>query len=354
MIRWVASVARGVVLAMLFTMNAYAQDTQVPNLFGLNVPQAAAALNAAGLRLGTQTFQLRTPQDNQPSGVVLGQSVAAGELIASGETVNITVLQAANVRLVYDDNDLTLINETGGALDLRTFTFRNADGTRQLQAARWRRSLPSGDCGQIWSVPRGDSKAIDGCDSIYWQSTNNSALHFWTPSAGGEQFSVLQNDAVIASCPLALPNSQDNPSVCAFFVNVGRAIPTTEYVYYAYTADRFTVFNVSEDQWMPIGATLISVGNLELNLGAAALFGNPDIVANVRRLAPGQCTMLTTESVTDSETPQDCALIAQVALTTERVFWTQEFSVRAATRDNEMNTCPAATPDFVTLCIVPR
>ncbi len=105
---------------------------------------------------------------------------------------------------------------------------------------------------------------------------------------------------------------------------------------------------------MPLGATVISVGSLEFNLGNAALFGNPDIVANVRRLAPGQCTMLTTESVTDSEPPQDCALIAQVALNPERVFWTQEFSVRSATRDGETNTCPPATPDSVTLCIVPR
>ncbi len=215
--RWVTGLVRGVVLAMLFITTAYAQDTQVPNLFGLNVPQAAAALNAAGLRLGTQTFQLRTPQDNQPSGVVLNQSVAAGELIESGATINITVLQAANIRLVYDDNDLTLINETGGALDLSTFTLRNADGSRQFQASRWRRSLPNGDCGQIWSVPRGASKPIDGCDSIYWQSTNNTALHFWTPSAGGEQFTVLQNDNVVASCAVAPPNSQDNPSVCAFF-----------------------------------------------------------------------------------------------------------------------------------------
>lgn len=349
------SIVRSIALLMLlFAVTTYAQESQVPNLVGLNIPQAAAALHQVGLRLGTQTVQILTPQDTQPSGSVLAQSIASGELVASGAAVNVTVLQAANVRLVYDDNDLTLVNETGAALNLRTFSFRHVDGSRQFPASRWRATLPNGDCGQVWSVPRGASKPIDGCDSIYWQTTNNNAFHFWTPSSGGESFGVVQNDTEIASCPIAQPNSQDNPTVCAFFVNVGRAIPLAEFVYYAYTTDRLAVMNVTSDKWMPLGATVIVAPGLELNLGDEALFGTPDIVASVRRLAPGQCTMLTAAPLTDATSPQDCSLIAQVAVNAERVFWTRDFDVRSATRDDELNTCPAATPDMVTLCIVPR
>lgn len=341
-------------MMILLTMTAHAQEAQVPNLVGLNIPQAAAALNQVGLRLGTQTIQILTAQDTQPSGSILSQSFAAGELVASGASVDVTVLQAANVRLVYDDNDLTLINESGGALNLRTFTFRNEDGSRQFPASRWRATLPNGDCGQVWSVPRGASKPINGCDSIYWQTTNNNALHFWTPSAGGEVFTVLQNDTEIASCAVSMPNSQDNPNVCAFFVNVGRAIPTAEFVYYAYTVDRLAVINVVSDKWMPLGSTIIVTPELELNLGDEVLFGSPEIVASVRRLAPGQCTMLTATPLTNATPPRECNLIAQATVNAERVFWTRDFDVRSATRNDELNTCPAATPGAVTLCIVPR
>lgn len=340
-------------MLILLTANLHAQESQVPNLTGLNIPQAAAALNAAGLRLGTQTVQIATPQDTQTLGTVLSQSISAGELVAGGAEVDVTVLQAANVRLVYDDNDLTLINATGAALNLRTFNFRNSDGSRQFAPSRWRANLPDGDCGQLWSIARGASKPMEGCDSIYWQTTNNSALHFWTPQAG-ESFSVLQNDNEIASCAVAPPNSQDTPSVCDFFVNIGRAVPTTEFVYYAYTIDRLAVMNVTPDKWMPLAATIIVTPNFELTLGDEALFGNSDSIGSVRRLAPGQCSLLTAAPLTDATPPQECAVIAQTALGADRVFWTQEFSVRAATGDNEVNACPAATPDFVTLCIVPR
>lgn len=352
-LKTIRTYALALLTLMLSIVTLHAQENQVPDLTGLNIPQATAALNAAGLRLGTQTIQIATPQDTQPTGTVLSQSVAAGELVEGGATVDVTVLQAANVRIVYDDNDLTLINETGAALNLRTFTFRSSDGNRQFAPARWRAALPDGDCGQLWSIPRGASKPINGCDSIYWQTTNNSALHFWTPEAGGN-FSVLQNDNEVASCAVAPPNSQDNPSVCAFFVNLGRAVPTAEFVYYAYTTDRLAVMNVTPDKWMPLVATVITTPGFELTLGDEALFGNPEGVGNVRRLAPGQCTLLSAAPLTDATPPQDCVVIAQTALGADRVFWTQEFSVRAATGENEVNACPAATPDFVTLCIVPR
>jgi beta-lactam-binding protein with PASTA domain len=86
------------------------QTATVPDITGLPVPQAVAALNRSGLVLGTQTpFEGTT---DQALGSIVSQSVAAGSTATYGSAVDITLVQAPNARLIYDDNDITLVNLT--------------------------------------------------------------------------------------------------------------------------------------------------------------------------------------------------------------------------------------------------
>jgi beta-lactam-binding protein with PASTA domain len=100
---------------------------QVPDLTGMNVPQAAAALNRVGLGLGSETGEAWTAASGLEQNRIKAQSIAAGQSAASGSTIDVTVLRSPNVALIYDDNNLTLINKTGGDLDLTGIIFNTLD-----------------------------------------------------------------------------------------------------------------------------------------------------------------------------------------------------------------------------------
>src|SRR5688500_12994904 len=102
------------------------QTATVPDLTGLPVPQAVAALNRSGLVLGTQTpFEGTT---DQAPGSIVSQSVAAGSTAPYGSAIDITLVQAPNARLVYDDNDLTLVNLTDQPLNIADVVFKSSEG----------------------------------------------------------------------------------------------------------------------------------------------------------------------------------------------------------------------------------
>lgn len=345
-------------IASIFTGGLSAQDNVaiVPDVSGLTVPQAAAELNRVGLRLGAQSAQPWTAASAQPVGTIGGQSAAPGESLPVGTAVDVSVLTTANVRLIYDDNDLTLINNTGGFLDLTQLVFSGTEGTRRFQAARWRSSIEPGDCTQIWSISRFEPKDVEGCsESIYWLTTNDPTEHFWTQTAGSGPFQVVQNGVVLASCEAAPPNSQASPLVCEFFVTTGTfANPTTDYVVFTYTTEQFIAYNTSPQAWMPLDGTRIQIPGLEVRPGDPVLFGNPDIVADVRRLAPGQCSMLVLSGTGDVVPVEDCDLIVRAEVAQASAFWTVPFEVLPATRPDERLSCPAATPGRTTVCVMPR
>lgn len=349
--------ALALLLVLIIGGAALAQEDSitVPDLTGLNVPRAAAELNRLGLKMGTVTPQQWTAASPQAVGTIATQGIAAGQPAARGDTVDLSVLTDARIQLIYDDNDLTLVNATGRQLNMRQLVFGSTDGTKRFMATRWRPALPAGDCAQVWAVSRFDAKETPGCDSIFWMTTNNSAEHFWTQASGAAAFNIVLNGESVATCDAAPPSSQDAPLTCEFFIlTPAVANPVTGYVYFAYTTDRFAVINKSDERWMPLGNTPVRIAGLELNLGAPALFGNPDIAANVARLAPGQCTLFTNGTLAEATPPEPCDLIAQAALEPARAFWNAAFDVVSTTRPDEQFTCPAATADRVTICVMPR
>lgn len=334
---------------------AQGSDVIVPDVTGLSVPQAAAQLNRAGLRLGAEISQGWTPDSGQAENRVSGQSIPGGQAAAFGTAVDVTVLRSPNAILIYDDNDLSLVNRTGGELNLTGISFATVDGAgAQFAATRWASYLRVGQCVQVWSVGRNGPKGLDECVAIQnWLVTGNPAEHFWTGAGGTTQFTVLQNGVPRATCPVA------NPGRCEFFLSSGTSGgDSTEYVYFAYTPDRLAVINRSEDRWMVLdGFYMVNYfappGGLALYPSDATLYGMfPPDVETVSRLAPGQCILYTNSSTESSAPPQACDVIARLDIDPSVIFWGADFGVVGS--DGQERTCAAATAGRLTLCVMPR
>src|SRR6187455_146205 len=123
---WVA-----ILICLLFVVSAVTAQEQtvtVPDVTGVYVPQAAAILNKNGLRLGVENNQGWTADSGLPENTINGQSIAAGQSAPFGTAVDVNVLRSPNALVIYDDNDLTLVNHSGGDLNLMGMTFVATNG----------------------------------------------------------------------------------------------------------------------------------------------------------------------------------------------------------------------------------
>lgn len=347
-------------LALAFAAPAAAQDgVTVPDLRGLNVPAAAALLNQNGLRLGAQSVEPWTEASGLPQNVISGQSVAPGAAAPSGSAVDVTLLSSPNAALIYDENDLTLVNTSGAPLDISGVLLNANGGAARFNAARWTGVLDVGDCAQVWSIVRTAPKDVEGCDTMRWLTTNNPAEHAWTALNNVAAFTVEQGGVVRATCPAAPAGSA--PLRCDVYIAGGSAVSdSTPFVYFVYTVDRFAAINPTTDQWMALAQTPLFNFNpnltqqgLGINLGDATLYGSPNTVADIARLAPGQCLLLTNSSPTDPNPPQPCVVIARLAVDPQVIFWAAAFEVESVS-DGIRRRCPAATLDRLTICMLPR
>lgn len=334
---------------------ALAQESAaVPDLTGLTLPEAAALLNTNGFLLGSETAEGWTEAAGLPQNSIGGQSVAPGASAPRGSAIDVTVLRSPNTLLLYDDNDLTLVNQGDGTLDLNSVQFQAVDGSgASFNPARWSPTLEAGDCGQVWSVGRGEPKRLPECDAILWLTTNNPAEHFWTGAGGTTQFRVVQNGIERGVCAVS------NPGQCQVFLATGGgSADVTEYVYFAYTTDRLIVRNTATGRWMPTGQLVVynqnfSNGTVPLTLGDPTLFTVHEIMGDVTRLAPGQCLYFTNSSPERESPPQDCFPVARLDIAPDLIFWSQDFALDSVT-DGERRTCPAAEAGKLTICVMPR
>ena len=342
-------------VGFLLAQSTFAQDDMatVPDLIGLNVPQAAAALNREGLALGVQSDVEWSEASGLPENTVSDQSVVPGVEAAPGTVVDITVLRAANVILIYDDNDLSFINHSGMTINLNTVVFR-ADNGPAFNANQWRGNLEHGECGQIWSISRNEAKNLPECRSMYWRTTNNTNQHFWTQVNGVNNFTVEVGGVIQATCDAAPANSQDSPTSCQFFIAGGTVTDLTEYIYFAYSTEAFTIINQSDDRWMPtVDTNVYNPVGAPFQLGNPAFFAESSPVADLTNLAPAQCLLFTVGAAEEATLPVDCDVIAQSGSHGSDAFWLVDFEIRSGT-DLQRHNCPAATEGKVTLCIMPR
>ena len=348
---------------MIFTASVVIgqEDTViVPDVTGLNVAQSASILNELGLRLGVEEAVPWTENAGLPEGSINGQSVEAGTSVEYGTTVDVSVLRSPNMVLIYDDNDLTLVNLTINVADITGLRFAATEGTpASFASARWGSNLRENRCAQIWSIPRNEPKSLPECERIQnWLTTNLTGEHFWTQVNGVQQFAVIDNGIERATCPAAPAGSQDSPLRCEFYLEgASAAQDITTYIRMVYTTDTFAIINSSEDLWMPTDRTTIinRVTGVDspLIVGNPELFQNPETIGDITRLAPSQCLLLTANTPQGTEPPQPCAVIAQVDVPPETAFWQAAFQIESA-NDGQLHDCPAASAGRLTLCIVPQ
>ena len=346
-----------IVLIMLFlTQFVQAQDNAiVPDVTGMTVPVAAAELNRAGIAIGQETGEPWSLESGLTRNSIASQSIPPGTSVEPGARVDVTVLRSPNVALIYDDNDLTLVNQAGSGIDLTGIFFQALDGNRATFAAsRWGQTVRENRCTQIWSLNRNGPKGLDECDYIeHWLTTTNGAEHFWTGAGGTTQFSVTQSGIERAVCPVA------NPGRCDFYVPAASAGDITEYVYVAYTSDRLAIINNSEDKWMPLAGFKFSNNNAQprgatIAPATPSIFGsNLNPAANLDRLAPGQCIFFTDSSPEAQTPPQPCDVVARLDVGPSVIFWGAEFPVDSVS-DDQPHSCPVAQPGRLILCILPR
>lgn len=329
----------------------------VPDLTGLSVPEAATRLNRNSLLLG-QTFTVGWAPDSPipPNLIGLGgQSIAPGQSVALGTPVDVAISRAPNAALIYDDNDITLVNRSGVQLDITSLVFSSIDGTGQatFAATRWSTYLRENQCWQLWTVGRNGPKAVDGCGFIQgYLSTTNPVEHFWTGSNGATQFQVIQNGLPVTVCNITAGQ-------CEFYLQLSNGLgDETSYVYLAYTNDRLIIMNNTANQWMPLtGLVLynnfVAQPGIPTAIGDPALFGNPVVYGQIDRLAPGQCLYFTNGSPADPNPPQPCDVIARLDLTASNIFWGAAFDIDGVTRERN-STCPAGAAGQLIICAMPR
>lgn len=338
----------------IFAQTAFAQDAvTVPDLTGMTVPQAAAVLNRAGLALGNEIGELWTAESGFAQNAIKGQSIPAGQSLPTGSLVDVSVLRTPNAALIYDDNDLTLVNKTGVNLDLSGLSFNALDGSlAQFAGARWGSALRAGQCTQLWSVGRNGSKGMDECSLIQnWLVTTNPGEHFWTGAGGTTRFALNQNGIQRAVCAIT------NPGRCDFYIPGASGGDVTDYVYFAYTPNSLAVINQSPDRWMTL-TNFIVYNNFTAQKGLTVSLSDPTLYAlkipfaRLSQLAPGQCLLFTNSTPEGNTPPQPCEVIAILDIAPQLIFWGAAFETQGS--DNQRHTCPAATPGNLTLCVMPR
>lgn len=342
------------VIGLLTTGSAFAQTdpVSVPDVRGLSVPAAAAVLNTHGLLLGSQSNILWTVTAGYAQNTVGEQSVLPGETVAYGSSVDLTVLRSPNVALIYDDNDITLVNRSGATIEVSNVTFNAVETATPATYNALDLGLPfleAEDCLQLWSVGRSEPKQVEGCRSTQWRSTNNTAHHFWTGLNGVTRFNVVQSGIERASCASAPAGAA--PLTCEFYLATITTSEVTEYVYLAYTAQQLVIVNQSTDQWMPLQNVVVMTNGSSVPLGDPALFGNPPVIGIIQQLAPGQCLLF--GAATTDTLPETCSILAHLDLAPETAFWRSEFYIDSTTVEGEY-PCPAATDGVLTICVMPR
>ncbi len=336
--------------------------TPVPDLTGLSVPAAAARLNEVGLALGQQTDEPWTEATGQPANSILTQAIAPGQAVEAGSAVGVTVLRSPNMLLLYDVDGITLVNQSGAGLDLNGLVFTALDGATaaSFPATNWLPGVAAGECTQLWAVRRtGPSRPGECAGVARWLSTVNPASHFWTESNAVTRFSVSYGGMERTVCEAARRDAGQQR--CEFFLPAGAAeSDVAEYLYLAYTTDRLVVLNQTDDQWMALGGAVFynynpnsMVPGAEIRPADPGLYQVLNPAAVIDRLAPGQCLLFTNSDPAVDAPPQPCAPIARLDINPTLIFWAADFEI-GGTTDDQRRTCPAAAPDQLTLCIMPR
>jgi hypothetical protein len=325
-------------LCVLVMLPAAAQDNTgvVPDLTGLNLPQAAAELSKVGLLIGKQTPVTWTEGNSAVPDTITAQAVAPGERLPAGARIDLTIVGKANIIMIYDDNDFTMVNAVGRTLDLTQVTFQSSDGA--ASAKEW-----------------------PECSQTHWFATTiRTTEHFWTELNSVTGFSMSINGEVLKTCPAALFGAE--PVRCEFYLTSGvGATNSIDFLYINYTIGEFTVSNVSDDRWLTLNDTRFvnynpaePVAGSWFTLGTDSIFTPMITGSDPLLLAPGQCVKIRDPRLADQHPlPSDCIVVGSAEFTGGDVFWQADFEVYNP-QIGIRHTCPSAVRDKDVVCIMPR
>lgn len=332
----------------------------MPDVLGLTVPSAIAQLNQVSLDVNIDQTYTWTHADPFVPYTISGQNPESGTEVIDGQVAMLTIARPITARLLYDDNDLTLINLSDDEINLNNIVFTALDGTipASLSASEWLVDVVSPQrCIQIWSVGgRQGAKDVEGCQparDIPWLFRGDASNHFWIDDNGATLFDVIQDGVWRGTCTI-MANTSD-VQICDLFImptGLNRvADDVTEYVYFRYTSDQLWVINRSEDRWMPTSQVEIVDG---VKLDDEFLYFEQSTFADIGLLAPNQCLLLTTSRDIPTVTSESCDLIGVAQVDDETLFWNNGFDVSSDIMNQNMTCLSPLSGDEETVCLVPR
>jgi serine/threonine protein kinase len=152
-----------------------------------------------------------TPAPTNTSAPVLPGDITAtpGLEAAEGE---------AQALLIYDGRSLVVYNRSESAIDITGLSFvqKRADGSEmRYQASEWTtgelNALGSQRCFHVWSVGYfnlpPDTPPADNC--LFREGFRQTSRAFWINSDPELTFEVRREGVVLAVCPIAIPDSED-------------------------------------------------------------------------------------------------------------------------------------------------
>jgi len=341
-----------VLVGVAASVGYWLTSVPIPDVQGMTIPQAEAALNAAGLRIGEWVSVDEEDSSGTPDRVV-GQSAPSFWRLPQGSSVDLSVLRKNNVLLRYDvpppeetpgntlnERWFNIINLTNEELYIGNLRFVSAeDEAISVDQSNWdwaHDDLLSGQCLQMMPINITFITPQECQPSFLRQSVpiTDEARQFWIP---GDAFHVYQGSIRRATCQIAADE-------CAFWIEEAEVTrELTSYFYFIYEQNTLTIFNRSADRWMPINEVSIN-GNR--NLGRERYERLPFLMNDdLLNLAPQQCIQLTSHS----EKPEAAPGCVQVIgwQTDAEAFWRESFRVSGV-------DCAAALEEGSNICIVPR
>lgn len=214
-----------------------------------------------------------------------------------------------DLRLIYDDNSLTLLNISGRRLNLALLSFQSND--RRLLASVWDteflterlNNFSDGDCLQVWSVELSQEQdKVDKCEIRHgWVAVNNSQL-FWQ---GVGSFLVLNNDDIIAQCQVA-------ESVCDVRLDAEFKLETEliapavldRDIRLMFNQDSFTIINITN---VPVDLRGLVFQSTSASLNVEAL-NTEFLTSPLSGLPANDCLMVWTFDVPEQNAPTECKI----------------------------------------------
>lgn len=262
------------------------------------------------------------------------------------------VLLPPDVRLLWDASTFSLVNVSGGNLDLNGLSFSSDSG--EMAITRWQTeylsaplyAIPDGDCLQVWGLGVPQQNKPQACNFRHAWVALQAYEQFWT--GGAAQFSVNRGADVLAVCNVA-------QGACEFSLsgdvsgqaplNSGGAAPSVttatgnENVQLVYDNMSFSIVNTSA---VPVNLADLTFDSIN-GMMSIYKWDNGYLSASLSGFPAQDCLQVWHVNTPNQPKPAACATRhSWVAIDSSAEFWVNvdQFTVRQ--RGELIATCGAS------------